>query len=156
MTDRPTPHPASDRALAGVIVAVGVCGLHPGDWPSSALPSWLEPQVLFALLLCASSIARIARSAPQSDVRATRISLRRATRSAYLTIYLVIGIDQAVAWMHGDSGQPQNLQQLRWLVAWGIAATVLTRIWAGLRNAGVFALGAEPPRPLRPSTDDRS
>jgi hypothetical protein len=63
MTDRPTPHPASDRALAAAIVAVGVCGLHPGDWPSSALPSWLEPQVLFALLLCASSIARIARSA---------------------------------------------------------------------------------------------
>jgi len=156
MSDRPTPRPASARALAAVVVAVGVCALHPGDLPPSALPSWLEPQVLFALLLCASSIARIARSGPPSDVSATRFSLRRATRSAYLTIYLVIGIDQAVAWMHGDSRQPQNLQQLRLLVAWSIAAIMLTRIWAGLRNAGVFALGAEPPRPLRPSTDDRS
>ncbi len=124
---------ALELPLAALTLVTGLLALHPAEWPASSLSSRLELHVLFALAIGASFMADAEQLPWTGTCCEMRQALRAVTRKAYFKLYFIVGLDEMLAWMHGALGSPEDLQDLRFLVAFGVASTLIARFAVGMR-----------------------
>jgi hypothetical protein len=139
----------SGWVLASFATLIGVCSLRRDVWPAAYLPRSLDLDLLFALALFASAIARTERllSRRTRGEIEPRGALRRLSRSLYLQIYLVIGISELIDLIRGlvsghryvsalfrpaafQLGHLEPTRDLKLLVTYGLAAALLSRLAA--------------------------
>jgi hypothetical protein len=135
--------------FASFATLIGVCSLRSDVWPAMYLRGSLDLHLLFASALCASAAARTERllSCRTRGEIEPRDSLRQLSRSLYLQIYLVIGISELIDLLRGplsghryvsalfqpaafELGRLEPTRDLKLLVAYGLAAAVLSRVAA--------------------------
>jgi hypothetical protein len=126
-----------------------VCSLRRDVWPAAYLSGSLDLHLLFGLALCASAVARTEalRGCVNRGEIQPRDAMRRLSRSFYLQIYLVIGISELIDLVRGLAsghryvsalfqpaafalGRLEPTRDLKLLVAYGLAAAVLSRVAA--------------------------
>lgn len=130
---------------AMLVYALGIAGLLQDAWPAQLYRPWLNLHAVFGIALCVMVLGHFRRATQRADDADIAICCRQLSRTVYLMLYVLFGVDLltrmvllrigAMPHLHGTA-LLLPAENLRDYLAYGLAAVLSTRLMAAWRRSG--------------------
>jgi cytochrome b561 len=127
--------PALSSAILALTYAAGIGGLLQDSWPATNIGPRIDLHITFGLLLWLAVVARFAERRSQScatQATGLREFRRHLSRSVYLLLYVLFGLDQLTFMAHAQF--PRPAENLRDYLGYGLLALFTVHVLAALER----------------------